>query len=484
MRLADIGLTVDDVDLGGFDAESDHNLAAHFIKTPIVDRILSGRKYLVLGRKGSGKSALFKQLPDVVDPSVIVLNLTPDAYAWSSLQAYEEQGIRSDHAHETAWLLTIAVQIAERLTRDGMEWSNDQFRSAALLRRFVESNFAGGSKLVDVADGLRRGVDQFDVSAFGFGVGITRGASPPNRRPLTPQIISALLDEISVLLTTVRIVVQFDRIDDDWQGNDGDRSLIIGLLRATKEINDRFARAGLRSRVILYLRTDIYDSLNYDHMDKFRQVEERISWNTSSLENLISARLPGDLTVEDILEQAPMRGGARNIDYLIRRTFFRPREVLQYLQLALDEASGQDFIWNDDIQAVEQQFSQWKVTDLKLEYAKAVPELPRLIDALQQVSSPLSDLDALQAHLYEKVPDIVAAHDVHWCVRQLWTVSAIGSRLNNTGSVRFTSTDATFAVPAQGRIYIHYGLMKALNVKEARKKKESSGDPEDDTPNE
>ena len=60
--LAEVGLTVADIDLGGFDAESDHKLAEDFIETPVVGAALKGRKQFFLGRKGSGKSALFSQM--------------------------------------------------------------------------------------------------------------------------------------------------------------------------------------------------------------------------------------------------------------------------------------------------------------------------------------------------------------------------------------------------------------------------------------
>jgi hypothetical protein len=62
MKLADAGLTLDDIDLGGIDAESDHKLDEYFVTTPYVSAALRGGRTLFLGRKGSGKSALFTQL--------------------------------------------------------------------------------------------------------------------------------------------------------------------------------------------------------------------------------------------------------------------------------------------------------------------------------------------------------------------------------------------------------------------------------------
>ena len=75
-----------DLDLGGFDAESDHLLSDHFVTTPYVREALTGRRTLFLGRKGSGKSALFRSLPALISDQestpALTVPITPDAYAW------------------------------------------------------------------------------------------------------------------------------------------------------------------------------------------------------------------------------------------------------------------------------------------------------------------------------------------------------------------------------------------------------------------
>lgn len=45
----------------------------------------------------------------------------------------------------------------------------------------------------------------------------------------------------------------------------------------------------------------------------------------------------------------------------------------------------------------------------------------------------------------------------------------IGIRLGGAGQTRFKSTDPSLALPTSGTVYIHQGLVKGLNVREARK---------------
>ena len=63
MRLSDAQKSVRDLEFGTVDAEADRKLAQYFINTPQVDQALRFRSANFLGRKGSGKSAIFTQLP-------------------------------------------------------------------------------------------------------------------------------------------------------------------------------------------------------------------------------------------------------------------------------------------------------------------------------------------------------------------------------------------------------------------------------------
>ena len=43
-------------------AESDRDLMRYFVKTPLIDRVLRGGRWMVIGRKGTGKTAIYEYL--------------------------------------------------------------------------------------------------------------------------------------------------------------------------------------------------------------------------------------------------------------------------------------------------------------------------------------------------------------------------------------------------------------------------------------
>ena len=132
------GLRIGDLDLGASDAESDRRLGDYFVTTPFVEEALSGRRTLFLGRKGSGKSALFKQFPDLLVSNgrrLSVVSITPDQYAWQALRDYRERGLSEQAAHRNAWKLTLAVQIASELVEQNYTARSDAGSAGSDRRR-------------------------------------------------------------------------------------------------------------------------------------------------------------------------------------------------------------------------------------------------------------------------------------------------------------------------------------------------------------
>ena len=77
------------IDLVKDEAEQDQRLREYFLKTSNYKNALSGTKTIVIGRKGSGKSAIFTLMRSELEESgALVIPVTPDQYSWSALKDY------------------------------------------------------------------------------------------------------------------------------------------------------------------------------------------------------------------------------------------------------------------------------------------------------------------------------------------------------------------------------------------------------------
>lgn len=318
--------TLDEIDFGSADAESDDRLGEYFVSTGYVREALSGKKTIFLGRKGAGKTALFRQLPDLYRDEgrddLVTISMSPDQYAWGALKAYTEQGILAEQAHTNAWKLTLAITIASELGRLDRKWDKDAEKAIKTLSQFLRENYGGESvDLKNAATKLLTGLKSFNLSAFGFGLGYA-GTDGEDQRLLTPAVIDALLDLIGVCLRDVGVVVLLDRLDESWDGTEESKTLLVGLLRASKDLNTKFRFNGEKGlQVMSFLRADIYPLLRFDDKDKHRALEYSISWTPNELEEMITARLPNEVSVADIsirrrcanpLRRSPTSSSARS----------------------------------------------------------------------------------------------------------------------------------------------------------------------------
>lgn len=74
------------ISLGNDEAEQDKILKEYFLKTSSYMNSLNGSKTIIIGRKGSGKSAIFTLMKDELEGlRSVVIPITPDQYSWSAL---------------------------------------------------------------------------------------------------------------------------------------------------------------------------------------------------------------------------------------------------------------------------------------------------------------------------------------------------------------------------------------------------------------
>lgn len=251
-------------------------------------------------------SALFGQLPRLAEAAdsdcVSVALLTPNLYAWSALKEYREQGLLDEQAHTNAWKLTLSVEVAGALLSiEGKEWSAASLAALDKMRKFLTDNFGTVSPgLVTTATSIVKGLKSLNFSAFGFGAGFAREVAP--EQSLTPAVADELLRLAHIVLREHRLVLGIDRGDDSWDGSDEARSLLIGLLKAAKELNDVYGTTALGTglRVDVFLRSDIYDGLPFDDKDKHRALEENIVWTVDLLREMVERRLPDGAGADDL----------------------------------------------------------------------------------------------------------------------------------------------------------------------------------------
>ncbi|MFC7925160.1 P-loop ATPase, Sll1717 family [Microbacterium laevaniformans] len=462
-RSPEIQPRLESVDLGGADAESDVRLEDHFVTTPYVSAALNGRRRIFLGRKGAGKSALWRSLPRLAKEQLEVVLLSPDDYSTEALQGFTNGAFLAEKERAQAWKLWLVSEAAARFV--SIKWDPRAMAQVDELRRVLNKLYQADARSAVVA--LAQRVRQVNFSVFGLGIGVTQ--EPEHRRRLLRDATSELLEGLKPLLAIRGAVVGIDRLDDAWDGSDESKTTLIGLLRAAKELNDtvrgNYSDSGLR--ILVFLRSEIYESLTFEDKDKHHTYEQTVAWNDRLLTEMVLLRVPDFSSVDELFERGRMDAQSSAFQYILRRTFMRPRELLQFLdecfRVALSQGAEHKIL-RRHVREAEKTYSHWKVGDLIQEYRHVYPELQAVLQALRGGLPEYSSADEVARFLeaadgLQLTPDLI---DVY--IDRLFEISVLGIRDLRDGA-RYRAEQPNLVMDRDARLVIHPSLHRELELR-------------------
>jgi hypothetical protein len=469
---------LDRIDLGKDEAEQDERLREYFIKTDHYENTISGIKTIIIGRKGSGKSAIFalakEQLENRGD---LVIPITPFQYSINALKEYKEAEITTEQAHTNAWKITLLSAIVWKLNENNLVSRNSKL--VGYYKYMKDAYVPSDEWFQNIAYKAKNALKcvKSEYVSFNFG---------EEGSPLR------IINEIQDLLLKewpsnkcIRIII--DRLDESWDASEEAKYMIISLLKAANQINGSF-----RGKVIVtvFLRSDIYEGLYFEDQDKLRQNEEVLRWDNDNLKAVVCERvrvslnLASELSISEIWNslfcQMKYRSKASAEKYIIDRTFKRPRDMISFVRLALEIAvrEGHTCIERNDTRTAEEEtYGQSKYKDLIIENQKQYPYVKDLLDYISSSVNKQSREDLLS-----KTSSFIETYGIrekqpNQILRQLfqWGVIGVelkgGTGIKHKGGTRFVYYYENPSInPLNFRTFcIHPSLKYPLNIREKRR---------------
>ena len=380
---------------GKDDAESDSSegglLKQGFLQTAAYEAALKGRKQLIIGRKGSGKSAICLMLKALSGNGACVSLITPDEISADEIRRFELLGITPEQSKALVWRYVFAVQIAKYilfLSKHCLSTETNHPNEIASVRRFLIDN--GEVDDLTIHEKFWRVLERIklSISLEAFGVNANAEIAPSQGLRANSQL-DEIEKQLKAALNTLpidsrpRLLLLVDQLEKVWSNDRNSDLMVIGLLLASKHISNTFSNIIFP---VIFLRLDIYDLLQFQNRDFFRGEEMHIAWNANALLNLAHARaqasIGSNISPEYLWEEIfPKKINNKKItDFIIQHTLMRPREVIQLCNACVDSANknGHNRILEDDVREALRLYSNWKVSDLVSEYQINYPFLSRL----------------------------------------------------------------------------------------------------------
>lgn len=474
---------------GRDDAENDLAdglLGAGFLRTPAYEDALSGRKMLIIGRKGSGKSAICMRLTtDGAYPGPTAL-ITPDDAAGEEIRRFELQGLAGDTAKSLIWRYAFAVQAARHLDRHarrghGRWLPGGTPASVKALHRFLRENQEADEerlydRLVKGRLGLQGSLslEMFPFKASVDVAGSSEGARADRQLKILERGVAAAFADLDCQARGhAPLLLLVDQVEQVWSLDPDSNSMVIGLLLASKHVMHAYRKA---VRCVLFLRSDIYDTLNFTNADKFHGDEKRLNWTRQALRDIALARAVASLgrpvDARELWEAIfpPTVDGTPVEDFLFSRALPRPRDAIQFLNLCRETAvdSGHDRVHEEDVLRATLQFSRWKLQDLGNEYLVTHPFLGRLFTMFTN-SGYVVMRSALEArfelhrdNLQQQFPAYAGALTPEGVIDALYGVSFLGVKRGN--DVVYAGGAEDPVQPYENEFHIHPCFRPALNA--------------------
>ncbi len=296
---------------GGIDADRDALLDECFEDHESFEAVKNFESFLVVGRKGSGKTAIFRKIIKDRKPDVFSFGHTFTDYPWHHHNLQMMEGVPKEECFVQSWKYLIFITISKILLNfdNSQPWDVNHIDALSSIESFILDTY--GSKDPDLTNLFSptrtiRIKPSLGFSAFGFSAGAEIESVSMAHLPKIVKEVNDNLEEkiIQSLNPENRYYVCFDELDLGFSKEDANYPLrLIGLLKAAMQVTNCALELGRKLNVVVFLRDDIYQTLQFEDKNKITQGGlVRIEWDTPrtkhTLQELMERRFAKVLSIE------------------------------------------------------------------------------------------------------------------------------------------------------------------------------------------
>ena len=485
---------------GAIDADSDQLLTQTFEDHQAFLALREMEKFLIIGKKGSGKTAIFKQIITNTDPEIFTFGHTFSDYPWQHHERQARAGIPDFDKFTHSWKYLIMLTASKMLLNydEALPFDDESMEASRKLESFVVDTY--GSRDPDVTQIFTPSKSLKLKPNIQFDVGLLKGGVSPESVPMEylPLVVQDvnrnLLDYVLTCLhPNHQYYICFDQLDFGFNPEDASYiNRLIGLLLACRDINLAARNAGKRLCVAVFLRDDIYETLRFDDKNKLTEnFVSLIEWDTprtnKSLKDLMEKRFRAVLSehpreyvkwIHVFNEAQEMPGRQDKYRYILDRTYLRPRDMIKFINAILANykertlrgTNTETKFSNLDVQLARQEYSHYLHAELEDEIYKHLPEYKMYLDLLRTIGAWHFETKAFENVVNER-PDLSNGETPATILEKLYNHSIIGFfRAGGKGHggseyvFRYKETLTKFDSTAV-RFRVHLGLVEVLGLK-------------------
>ena len=424
--------------IGEAGAEDDQFLFDNFEDVGDYDELQSIRsvKRIVLGRTGSGKTALLRYLAYredhviALEPEQLALNFIANNHV---INFFENLGVKLDLFYGLLWKHVLVIELlkhrysltTEEKTQNWITNINDSLKKKdhAKLRALQYIKNWGDKFWIETESRIKELTLKLsgELEAKGGIPAITAGASAKiseekrieyiarGQRVVSEIQIKELDDVINFLNEDVftdpqkPFYITIDKLDENWV----DESIRFKLIRSLIETVKKFQRVK-NVKIVMALRFDLYEKVIKETTDAGFQAEKydalllSLRWTSRQIVSLLDKRVSTLVREQytarpvSLIDLFPERiGSVKFVDYLMARTALRPRDAILFVNDCIQLSENTNRVTAGTVREAEKKYSAGRRRALIDEWKNLYPSLAVCLPLVegQDVEFKLSSID-------------------------------------------------------------------------------------------
>ena len=455
------------------------NSHRYFYHVKEVGRIASGNRSYVIGRKGTGKTAISEYLAGLTDPQIFSEKLSFKHFPFNDLYNLKNSGYTAPNQYITLWKYIIYSHVCKMMARNEAIPAEVQVPLKQLYAP-------------EPVDSLQRWIKKWTANDFSLQVLGTGGKVGLKERSVTDSWITrvdVLESVIARYLDDSRYYVIFDELDEDYK-NIVDKNqyenythLLTGLFKAVQDIKSVFRDGHIKVYPVIFLRDDIYSIITDADKTKWDDFKIELDWNRSTIRDLLTFRISraidangptlssvaawNTLFIDQPVRMGHMQGSSMSIfDFIARSTHLRPRDFTKYIQLCAESTRDHDHrISAATVRKIDKSFSSYLKRELIDEIHGVIPDIPDVLDVLSQIRKQTFTEREFRAIFERKHREgSIKEGDPAFVLRIMFLFSIIGNQPRQVNQTVFRYLNRDAELNFQENFVVHRGLLKALQI--------------------
>ncbi|REG83753.1 P-loop ATPase, Sll1717 family [Marinomonas pollencensis] len=407
--------------IGNLDAESDSFLSSCFLESNVY-KILANfennmdfTKRIIVGRTGSGKTALLKQIKEdhrikktneIEAESTVFEHIKNNVF----ISQLTDEKIDLRVFYKSLWVHVLLTKIIETIDTDRFmdllkkPLSTIKKRyNIELAKDYIESfsnGFFNDNIISEMTDRMQNDLKaSFSISGIGISGGTSSDTSQKIQRETSRYVSSELLKKQKEIIKIIedefsnehqiKIVISIDDLDKSWLSSSEIRyDFINALLDAFKEL------VNVKSvKILISIRTDIMMGI---YKNNLRQEEKDkafilpIKWSRQEISEILDKRInhlikhryqsKSDVSFSDVFS-FPIKNTTVD-NYILDRTMLRPRDAIDFINICLSNSDGLNEMDENLVLRSEEEFYTSRKQALVKEWISLYPHIKDYIDGI------------------------------------------------------------------------------------------------------